>query len=123
MSAYRKSIRAFYKEHGITTHLKAEKQTNKGQVINHLSESYLLAPAEDCKRIRQASKTKTEAQRDNLTGFNAAAALVSTTAALQSEDWRELAVGLMMAVQSRPSDILQSGEFNCISDRAITLST
>ena len=115
VSAYRKAIRAFYEEHGIPKPLKVEKQTNKGQVINHLAESYLLAPAEDYESVRQASKTKTEAQRDNLTGFNAALALVATTAALQSEDWRELAVGLMMAVQSRPSDILQSGEFKAIS--------
>ena len=115
VSAYRKAIRAFYKEHGIPSPLKVEKQTSKGQVINHLAESYLLAPAEDYDAVRQSSKTKTEAQRDNLTGFNAATALVATTAALQSEDWRELAVGLMMAVQSRPSDILQSGEFKAIS--------
>ena len=84
-------------------------------MINHLAESYLLAPAEDYDTVRQSSKIKTEAQRDHLTGFNAATALVATTAALQSEDWRELAVGLMMAVQSRPSDILQSGEFKAIS--------
>ena len=84
-------------------------------MINHLAESYLLAPAEDYDAVRQSSKTKTEAQRDHLTGFNAAIALVATTAALQFEDWRELAVGLMMAVQSRPSDILQSGEFKAIS--------
>ena len=115
VSAYRKAIRAFYKEHGIPSPLKVEKQTSKGQVINHLAESYLLAPAEDYDAVRQASKIKTEAQRDHLTGFNAATALVATTAALQSEDWRELAVGLMMAVQSRPSDILQSGEFKAIS--------
>ena len=115
VSAYRKAIRAFYEEHGIPSPLKVEKQTSKGQVINHLAESYLLAPAEDYDAVRQSSKIKTEAQRDHLTGFNAALALVATTAALQSEDWRELAVGLMMAVQSRPSDILRSGEFKAIS--------
>ena len=115
VSAYRKAIRTYFEEHGIPKHLKVEKQTSKGQVINHLAESYLLAPAEDYDAVRQASKTKTSTQRDNLTGFNAALALVATTAALQSEDWRELVVGLMMAVQSRPSDILQSGEFKAIS--------
>ena len=115
VSAYRKAIRAYFAENGIPKRLKVEKQTSKGQVINHLAESYLLAPAEDYDAVRQSSKTKTEAQRDHLTGFNAAIALVATTAALQFEDWRELAVGLMMAVQSRPSDILQSGEFKAIS--------
>ncbi len=123
VSAYRKAVRAFYEEHGIANPFKVEKQTSKGQVINHLAESYLLAPAEDYERVRQASKAKTEAQRDNLIGFNATSALEATTAALQSEDWRELAVGLMMAVQSRPSEILQSGEFKAISQYRLAFSS
>ncbi len=115
VSAYRKAIRAYFDEAGIPALLKVEKQTSKGAVINHLAESYLLAPAEDYDNVRAANKTKTATQRDNLTGFDAAKALAATEKALQSEDWRELAAGLMMAVQSRPSDMLKSGEFKAVS--------
>ena len=74
-----------------------------------------MASAEDYAAVKAVSKVKTATQRDNLTGFNAAAALEATEQALQSEDWRELAAALIMATQSRPSDMLQSGEFKAVS--------
>ena len=74
-----------------------------------------MASADDYAAVKAVSKVKTATQRDNLTGFNAAAALVATEQALQSEDWRELAAALIMATQSRPSDMLQSGEFKAVS--------
>jgi len=115
VSAYRKAIRAYFVEKAIPAPLAVEKQTSKGAVVNHLAESYLMAPAEDYETVRSANKEKTAVQRDNLTGFDAAAALVATEQALQSEDWRELAAALIMATQSRPSDMLQSGEFKAVS--------
>jgi hypothetical protein len=115
VSAYRKAIRAYFAEKGMPAPLAIEKQTSKGAVVNHLAESYLMAPAEDYETVRSANKEKTAVQRDNLTGFDAAAALEATEQALQSEDWRELAAALIMATQSRPSDMLQSGEFKAVS--------
>ena len=115
VSAYRKAIRAYFTEAGIPTSLTVEKQTVKGAVVNHLAESFLLASAEDYDAVKQTSKKKTATQRDNLVGFNAADALEATEKALCSDDWREVAVGLIMASQSRPSDMLQSGEFKAIS--------
>ena len=95
--------------------LMVEKQTVKGLVVNHLAESYLMAPAEDYAAVRPSNKSKTATQCDNLTSFDAAAALDAIKQALQSDDWRELAAGLIMAVQSRPSDMLKSGEFKAVS--------
>ena len=115
VSAYRKAIRAYFAEKGMPAPLAIEKQTSKGAVVNHLAESYLMAPAEDYAAVRSSNKEKTAVQRDNLTGFGAAAALEATEQALQSEDWRELAAALIMATQSRPSDMLQSGEFKAVS--------
>lgn len=115
VSAYRKAIRAYFDENTMPKNLAVEKQTSKGQVVNHLAENYLMVPAEDYDTVRQANRNKTAVQRDNLTSFNAADALTATTKALQSEDWRELAVGLIMATQSRPSDMLKSGEFKAVS--------
>ena len=115
VSAYRKAIRAYFAEKGMPAPLAIEKQTSKGAVVNHLAESYLMAPAEDYAAVRSSNKEKTAVQRDNLTGFDAAAALEATEQALQSEDWRELAAALIMATQSRPSDMLQSGEFKTVS--------
>ncbi|MGB3300374.1 MAG: protelomerase family protein [Phormidesmis sp.] len=115
VSAYRKAMRAYFNEQPIPKSLKVEKQTSKGTVVNHLAESYLMASAEDYDTVRAANKTKTATQRDNLTGFDAAAALEATKQALKSEDWRELAAGLIMATQSRPSDMLKSGGFKAIS--------
>lgn len=57
------------------------------------------------------------AQRDNLTGFEA------TAKTLQSEDWREQTVGLIMATQSRPSDMLQSGEFKAVTKYRLEFSS
>ena len=115
VSAYRKAIHAYFEQNPMPQSLKVEKQTTKGLVTNHLAESYLMAPAEDYDAVRQANKAKTAVQRDNLTGFNAAAAIEATKKALSSDDWRELAVGLIMAVQARPSDMLSSGDFNAVS--------
>ena len=115
VSAYRKAIRAYFVERPATGALMVEKQTSKGLVLNHLAESYLLAPGESYKTVQESNKAKTAVQRDNLTGFNAAAALEATKQALESEDWRELAAGLIMATQSRPSDMLQSGDFKAVS--------
>jgi hypothetical protein len=115
VSAYRKAIRAYFDEAGMPANLAVEKQTVKGMVVNHLAESYLLASPEDYAAVSHSNKTKTASQRDNLTGFDAAAALTATEQALRSDDWRELAAGLIMAVQSRPSDMLNSGNFKALS--------
>ena len=123
VSAYRKAIRAYFNETGIPTNLTVEKQTVKGAVVNHLAESFLLASPEDYDAVKQTSKTKTATQRDNLVGFNAADALEATEQALCSDDWREVAVGLIMASQSRPSDMLQSGEFKAISQYRLEFSS
>ena len=123
VSAYRKAIRAYFNETGIPINLTVEKQTVKGSVVNHLAESFLLASPEDYDAVKQTSKTKTATQRDNLVGFNAADALEATEQALCSADWREVAVGLIMASQSRPSDILQSGEFKAISQYRLEFSS
>jgi Telomere resolvase len=103
VSAYRKAIRAYFDEAGMPASLAVEKQTVKGLVTNHLAESYLLASAEDYAAVSHSNKTKTASQRDNLTGFDAAAALTATEQALRSNDWRELAAGLIMAVILRRS--------------------
>ena len=123
VSAYRKAIRAYFNETGIPTNLTVEKQTVKGLVVNHLAESFLLASPEDYDAVKQTSKTKTATQRDNLVGFNAADALEVTEKALCSDDWREVAVGLIMASQSRPSDMLQSGEFKAVSQYRLEFSS
>ena len=123
VSVYRKAIRAYFVDAGIPASLTVEKQTSKGAVVNHLAESFLLAPAADYEAVKQTSKAKTATQRDNLTGFNAADALTATEKALRSDDWREVAVGLIMASQSRPSDMLQSGEFKAISQYRLEFSS
>jgi hypothetical protein len=115
VSAYRKAVRAYFSEVGIAKHLAVEKETVKGKVINHLAESYLLASAEDYAAINAQNKSKTANQRDNLTGFNASAVIAATESALRSSDWREVAVGLLLAVQSRPSDMLSSGDYRALS--------
>jgi len=123
VSAYRKAIRAYFDEHSMPKSLAVEKQTVKGLVVNHLAESYLMAPAEDYATVRESNKEKTAVQRDNLTGFNAANALEATKAAVQSEDWRDLAAALIMAIQSRPSDMLKTGEFKAVSKYRLQFSS
>lgn len=123
VSAYRKAIRAYFDEHKMPKTLAVEKQTVKGLVVNHLAESYLMAPAEDYATVRETNKTKTAVQRDNLTGFNAAAALEATEKAVQSEDWRDLAAALIMATQSRPSDMLKTGDFKAVSKYRLEFSS
>ena len=115
VSAYRKSIHSYFDQNPIPQSLKVEKQTTKGLVTNHLAESYLMAPSEDYDTVRKTNKSKTAIQRDNLTPFNAKRALEATKEALNSDDWREVAVGLIMAVQSRPSDMLKSGDFKSLT--------
>ena len=75
VSAYRRAIRAYSSGAGMPASLMVEKQTVKGLVVNHLAESYLMAPAEDYAAVRPSNKSKTATQRDNLTSFDATAAL------------------------------------------------
>ena len=123
ITAYRKSVRTYFDEAGIPANLKVEKQTVKGMVINHLAESYLLAAPDDYAQKSAGTKAKTATQRDNLVAFDAAAAVEATKQALQSDDWREQAAGLIMAVQCRPSDMLQAGKFKAVSKYKIEFTT
>ena len=116
ISAYRKALLAWFDEKPpANKSLMSERETVKGTVVRHCSLDFLLAAPSDYAESKAATKTKTATQRDNLTGFNAAVALEATKQALESEDWRELAAGLIMATQSRPSDMLKSGEFKAVS--------
>jgi hypothetical protein len=115
VSAYRKSVDAYFSEHTPDASLLRPRKTKAGIVHSHCALDYLWASADDYDHVKNQNKTKTAAQRDNLTGFTAAAALEATEQALKSSDWRELAAGLIMAVQSRPSDMLSSGDFKAIS--------
>lgn len=115
VAAYRKAIAAYYEEHPPAKSLLATKETIKGTVVQHCALNYLFAAPEDYAQGREQTKVKSAAQRDNLTGFNAALAVDATKRAMQSDDWRELAVALIMATQSRPSDMLSGGDFKAIS--------
>jgi len=115
VSAYRKALQAWFAENPGAESVMVQRETAKGPVTQHYSLECLFAAPADYAAGQQKTKAKTAKQRDNLTGFNAAAAVEVTKKALASEDWRELAVGLIMATQSRPSDMLSSGEFKAIS--------
>ncbi|MEO0707000.1 MAG: hypothetical protein AAF050_15225 [Cyanobacteria bacterium J06649_5] len=52
VSAYRKAIRAYFSEHPISNPLSVEKQTSKGQVTNHLAESYLGWCKRTCNEVQ-----------------------------------------------------------------------
>lgn len=115
MTAYRHAIQDCFNDIGIPDNLKTERETAKGLVVQHVAMNYMLAPQEDYAAVRTQTKTKTAQQRDNLTAFDMDAAISATEEALQSDDWRELAAGLIMAVQARPSDMLAAGEFKAVS--------
>ena len=89
----------------------------------HCALSHLFAADEDYAQKSAAGKEKTATQRDNLAPFNAADAVEATKAALCSDDWRELAAGLIMAVQCRPSDMLVAGKFKAISKYRLEFTT
>ena len=101
----------------------SDRETVKGLITQHISLDFLIAAPADYAAGQQQTKQKTAKQRDNLTGFNAAAAVDATKKALRSEDWRELAVGLIMATQSRPSDMLSSGEFKALTKYRLEFSS
>ncbi len=111
ITAMRKAIAAYFAEHQPPASLLSE---YKG-TSQHLALCHLFAADEDYAQKSAGTKAKTAKQRDNLTGFDAAAAVSQTETLLRSNDWRELAAGLIMASQSRPSDMLKSGEFKAVS--------
>ena len=120
VSAYRKAVKAYFDEHGIPKGLAVPAQSGKGEVQPHLAEqhialNYLYAPAADYQAISTQNKVKTAAQRDHLTPFRLETAIAAMEKAIQSEDWRELAAGLIMSVQARPSDMLMAGDFKAVS--------
>ena len=115
VAAYRKAVLAWFDDNPPPTAVLSERETVHGIVSRHCSLDHLLAAPSDYTAVSSKTKTKTAGQRDNLTGFDAAAALEATKRAIASDDWRELAAGLIMASQSRPSDMLKSGEFKAVS--------
>ena len=115
ISAYRKAVDAYFSENQPAANLLRPRKTKEGIVSSHCALDYLWASSDDYEYVKTQNKTKTADQRDNLTGFDAAKAVEATEKAITSEDWRELAAGLIMAVQSRPSDMLSSGEFKAVS--------
>ncbi len=115
VSAYRKAIDAYFTENPPVASLLSPRKTKAGVINSHCALNYLWASSDDYHYVKSQNKTKTADQRDNLTSFDADAAVKATKQALQSEDWRELAAGLIMAVQSRPSDMLSSGDFKAIT--------
>ncbi|MEM1307960.1 MAG: protelomerase family protein [Cyanobacteria bacterium P01_H01_bin.153] len=114
MTAYRHAIQDCFADRGISEGLVSERETTQGLVVQHVAMDYMLLP-DDYEAIREQTKTKTAEQRDHLTAFDMSSAIAATETALKSEDWRELAAGLIMAVQSRPSDMLKSGDFKTVS--------
>lgn len=123
VSAYRKALIAYFDEHPPAAAVMTDRETVNGTVTRHCSLDFLMAAPSDYAEGKTTNKIKTATQRDNLTGFNAAAAVNTTKQALESKDWRELAVGLIMAVQSRPSDMLSSGEFRALSKYRLEFSS
>lgn len=119
VTAYRKALSAYFAEHLPPAILLSE---YKG-VSQHLALCHLFAADEDYAQKTASTKAKTAKQRDNLTAFNAAAAVNATELALMSDDWRELAAGLIMAVQCRPVDMLQAGNFKAVSKYRLEFTT
>ncbi|NJL88107.1 MAG: hypothetical protein HC886_22485 [Leptolyngbyaceae cyanobacterium SM1_1_3] len=114
MSAYRYAVQDCFSDIGIPAGLASERKPVKGLVVEHVAMEYMLLP-EDYQAVRVQTAAKTASQRDHLSAFNLEAAIALTKTALQSEDWRELAAGLTMSVQARPSDMLQSGDFKAVT--------
>ena len=123
ITAYRKALEAYFAEHQPPASLLSERQTSKGLITQHCALNFLLAAPQDYAQKSASTKAKTAKQRDNLTAFNAAAVVDATEQALASDDWRELAAGLIMAVQCRPSDMLQAGKFKAISKYKLEFTT
>ena len=125
VTAYRKAIAAYFSEQPpASKELMAErKNTVKGNITQHCALNFMMAAPEDYAEGRNSTKAKTAKQRDNLTGFDAAAVLAATEKALTSDDWRQLAAGLIMAVQCRPSDILQAAKFSAVSKYRLEFTT
>ncbi|WP_346293801.1 protelomerase family protein [Sphaerothrix gracilis] len=123
MSAYRKAIQACFAERKIPDALLVQRQTSKGLITQHLALNLMMAPAEDYEVRRQQNKTKTDTDQDNSTPFDMDAALAATESALHSKDWREVVAGLLMASQTRPSDILQLAEFKALSKYRLHIQT
>ena len=119
VTAYRKAIKAYFDEHPPRAILIREYKGSS----QHCALSHLFAADEDYAQKSAAGKEKTATQRDNLAPFNAADAVEATKAALCSDDWRELAAGLIMAVQCRPSDMLVAGKFKAISKYRLEFTT
>ena len=119
VTAYRKALGAYFDECPPPASLLSE---YKG-TSQHLALCHLFAADEDYAQKTAGTKAKTATQRDNLVAFDAAAAVEATKQALQSEDWRELAAALIMAVQCRPSDMLQAGKFKAVSKYRLEFTT
>ncbi len=123
MSAYRKAIQACFADRDIPEGLTVERQTVKGLITQHLALDLMMAPRADYEARQQQNRAKTDADQDNSTPFDMNAALEATKKALQSEDWREVVAGLLMASQTRPSDVILLADFKAVSKYRLSTTT
>lgn len=93
ITAHRKALKAYFDEFPPPANLLSEYKGTR----QHLALCYLFAAAEDYVQKSASTKAKTAQQRDNLIGFDAAAAIAITEELMQSNNWRKLAAGLIMA--------------------------
>lgn len=115
MTSYRHAIQDCFGAIGIPQGLATERETSKGLVIQHVAMNYMIGLPEDYASAQSQTKTKTAEQRDNLKAFDINSAIEAAQEALKSDDWRELAAGLLLCVQCRPSDLLAVGKFKAAS--------
>ena len=119
VTAHRKAIRAYFDSNPPVENLLREYKNKK----QHVSLCHLFANEKDYLQKSKGTKVKTAIQRDNLTAFNPELALEVTTKLLRSNNWRELAVGLIMASQSRPSDLLKAGDFKAATKYKLSFTS
>ena len=122
-TAFRKAIAAYYSNFPVPDGLLVERRTSKGTVNQHLALNLMIVSPEAYAVARDATTAKTAIQRDNLIPINLDAALEALSVAVASTDWRELAAGLILASQSRPSDMLKSGGFELVSTYRVRFTT
>ena len=123
VTAYRKALSAYFSDCPPPASLLSERKTSKGMVTQHCALNFLMAAPEDYAQKTIVSQAKSKAQRKNLVGFEPEAVLSVVARSLASDDWNELAAGLIMAVQCRPTDMLQAGKFEAVSKYKLRFTT
>jgi len=122
MTRYRKAIALMSEDRTFPASVTYEQETQTGSVRQHIALKWMNYSSEFHQARQAPTEAKTKAQRRARVAFTPAPVVEAAVAALTSEDYREVAAGIILLSGRRPTEILKTGEFSQVNRYQVAFS-